>query len=166
MGTSSVRVLRLLLRSLLRRKISQYCVCVSKGRDKCSERRQLGILVQTSGRGGCLVQKRLLQRVDQEKSSDKQKGFGAKKRIASRTSTLECGSTLSSKHGGEGAMKAVRDLKMGGCHSGVAKIPTPRLEDDGECGRRGVCQSTSRRLCNGLHVCCEIAGLVGESGEA
>lgn len=51
---------------------------------------------------------------------------------------------------------------MEGCHSGVAKIPTPRLEDDGECGRRGACQSRSRRLCNGLHVCCEIAGLVSQ----
>lgn len=87
MGTSSVRVLRLLLRSLLRRKISQYCVCVSKGRDRVLREGNWASWFRLRGMGGCLVQKRLLQRVDQEKSSDKQKGFGAKKRIASSTST-------------------------------------------------------------------------------
>lgn len=106
MGTSSVRVLEIAVQNgACSGERLASTVCVSKGRDKCSERRQLGILVQTSGRGRCLVQKRLLQRVGQEKSSDKQKGFSAKKRIASSTSTLECGSTLSSKHGGEAAMK-------------------------------------------------------------
>lgn len=118
------------------------------------------------GVGGAWFRKGFSKELTKKRVQINKRVLVQKKRIASRTSTLECGSTLSSKHGGEGAMKAVRDLKMGGCHSGVAKIPTPRLEDDGECGRRGVCQSTSRRLCNGLHVCCEIAGLVGESGEA
>lgn len=78
------------------------CVCVSKGRDKCSEIRQLGGLGSDFGAWGVLGSEKASPN---KKRVQVNKRFQCKKRIASSISTLERGSTLSSKHGGEGAMK-------------------------------------------------------------
>lgn len=106
MGTSSLRVLRLLLRSLLRRKISQYCVCVS-AREGTSVLREGNwpSWFRLRGMGGAWFRKGFSKELTKKRVQINKRVLVQKKRIASRTSTLECGSTLSSKHGGEGAMK-------------------------------------------------------------